>query len=170
MLTGNDITVTPEQAWLHGTNLRKAEKKAPEVVRAWLASQVARLVQFMDMNKTINTDEELQFCCRTIIRDHPTLKLEEIVACFDMIKAGKFGKMFERLKAPEILCYLRDYEGTVRADIMENRREMDKHHERTMRQLPWAKALQNFMPEEDDDTEPARIKEGVGQRLKKRIG
>ena len=168
LLTGNAIQVSPEQAWTSGSNLRSTERKAPEVVRAWLASQVYNLVKFMDMNKTISTDEELQFCCRQILSDHPTLKLEEIVVCFDMIKAGKFGKMYERFKAPELLQCLREYEGEVRTPILENQRHMEKQEDKSP-QMPWMEKVVNNLPEPGPD-EPATIKEGVGARLKKTLG
>lgn len=43
-----------------------------------------------------------------------------------MIRQGKFGKLFERLKTAEILECLRQYEGEVRAEIMERLHREEK--------------------------------------------
>jgi len=43
-----------------------------------------------------------------------------------MIRQGKFGKLFERLKTAEILECIRQYEGEVRAEIMERLHREEK--------------------------------------------
>ena len=35
-----------------------------------------------------------------------------------MVRQGKFGKLFERLKSAEILEFIRQYEGEVRTEVM----------------------------------------------------
>jgi len=55
------------------------------------------------------------------------MKVEEIALVFKMIKQGKFGKLYERLKTAEILEIMMKYEGDVRAELLER-----KHKEQTI--------------------------------------
>lgn len=114
------------QAWDEGTNIKVALSVAPEIVRAWIVAEVGRLIKDMNCKTTIGTDEELMFCCRAIIDDHPTLRLEEIKIIFDWVRKGKFGKLFERLKTAEILGFIENYCGETRAQILEDRVRAEK--------------------------------------------
>lgn len=133
-------------------------------------SEVSRLCKEISAKATISNDEELIFCVRSIFEEHPTLKLEEIRTCFDMVRKGKFGKLYERLKTPEILDFLRRYEGEVRTEIMER----DAHQT----QVNWNKKMQETIAESavadvlrNVDVEPAKRVEGhgVGSRLRKKL-
>ena len=133
-------------------------------------SEVSRLCKEISAKTTISNDEELIFCVRAIFDDHPTLKLEEIRACFDMVRKGKFGKLYERLKTPEILDFLRRYEGEVRTEIMER----DAHQ----MQVDWNQKMQLQISESavtevlrNVEFKPAERVEGhgVGSRLRKRL-
>jgi hypothetical protein len=165
--------VKPREAWTEGTNIKLALKHNPEVVRGWIMSEVGRLIKDVDANKTISSDEELQFCCRSIIDEHPTLKLEELRACFNMVRQGKFGKLFERLKAAEILEFIRQYEGEVRTEVMKRLREEERNQrfektETKIEPLNLAKRLADVL--NDDTPLPKRKREGLGSRLKKKFG
>jgi len=118
--------ITPADAWTKGTNIQVALKTHPAVCRGWIMSEVGRLCKDIDATKTLSSDEEMRFTCRAIIEEHPTITLEEIKVCFDMIRMGKFGKLYGRLKSAEILECLRRYEGEVRTDIMEAKRQAEK--------------------------------------------
>lgn len=120
------IPDTPEQAFYEGHKLPETYKLYPVETRAWLVMEVTKLCKEKDMNKTLKSDEEIAFCCRAIYKEHPTMTLEEIRMAFDMIRMGKFGKMFERLQTAEILEALRTYEAEVRANMMEQRHERTK--------------------------------------------
>lgn len=110
------------------------------------------------------------FCCRSIIEEHPTLKLEEIRVCFDMIRKGKYGKMFERFKTPEILVCLETYQGETRAEILEKRAKVEKHEatERTDQALQPLGLVELYDKMQTKDHVPK--KEGIGTRLKKKNG
>jgi hypothetical protein len=120
----------------------------------------------MDMNKTISTNEELDFVCRTIIEDFPALKLEEIRLAFDAIRKGRVN-LYERLKGPEILKALYDYEGDVRAPILEDLNRMSREAGR-MKTLPdWMTRMKDWMPEDTDA--PEAKGHGLGSRLRKHL-
>ena len=89
-------------------------------------AEVAKLIKDIDANKTLSSNDEIKFCCRSILDDHPSIKVEEVRACFNMIRQGKFGKLFERLKTAEILDALRRYEGEVRTEIMEHQIKIEQ--------------------------------------------
>ena len=76
VLTDNSLRIKPREAWAEGTNIRTAVKHNPEIVRGWIMAEVGRLIKDVDANKTISSNEELQFCCRSILEEHPTLNLK----------------------------------------------------------------------------------------------
>tara|TARA_R110002167_G_scaffold73033_1_gene204917 strand:- start:11951 stop:12364 length:414 start_codon:yes stop_codon:yes gene_type:complete len=132
-------------------------------------SEVGRLIKELDMKTTINSDEELIFCVNSIIEEHPTIKLEELRACFNMIRMGKFGKLYERLKTPEILDCLCRYEGEVRVLIMEKKMHEQKFtkQEETVEAIG-ASGLKDVVDKMVID--PIESKgEGIGTRLRKKL-
>ena len=121
------------------------------------------------MKKTISSDDEMEFVCRTIIEDFPALKLEELRLAFDNIRKGRVD-LYERLKGPEILKALYDYEGDVRAPILEELNSLQKKSERSLHQLDWFKRAGQWVAEQPKNEEKATIKEGIGTRLRKKYG
>lgn len=130
-------------------------------------AEVGRLIKEVDANKTLSTDEEIQFCCRSILEEHPTLKLEEIRVCFVMIRQGKFGKLFERLKTAEILDCLRKYEGEVRTEVMESlHRKRKSESFDTIKRSKDYKPLGEFLKDVLNEPTPDRSFDRLGTRLK----
>lgn len=172
LITGETRAVTAAAAWTQGTNLLSAIKHHPKEMRLWLMVEVGKLCRDIDANKTLQSDEELQFCCRSILEEFPAIKVEEVRLCFDMIRQGKMGKLYERLKTPEIMEALRKYEGDVRAPIMEREQHNAKHlHVELLK-----KAL-GGVKEVREAVDKLKIVEhekphgsGLGQRVKKRLG
>lgn len=170
LITDNKTLVKPIEAWERGTNIQTAVKHNPKIVRGWIMAEVGRLIKEVDANKTLSTDEELQFCCRSILEEHPTLKLEEIRVCFVMIRQGKFGKLFERLKTAEILECLRKYEGEVRTEVMESihRKRKSESFEPIERTKDY-KPLGEFLKDVLNEPTPDRDFDRAGARLKNRM-
>lgn len=129
------------------------------------------MVKEIDANKTLSSNEEIEFCCRSIIEEHPTLKLDEIYVAFNMIRQGKFGKLYERLKSAEILDCLRRYESDVRSPILERDAEMKRkeflqssdYSQVVLEPLGLAGIFDNLAKSETE------VKgEGIGSRLRKK--
>lgn len=170
LLADSALMPTPSQAWHEGTNIRSAHNKSPDLIRGWLMSEVGRLCKEMNCKTTISTSDELVFCCRSIMDDHPTLKMEEVRTCFNMIRQGKFGKFYERLKVAELLECLRRYEGEVRTEIMER----DVHQQKVQHKQDMVNRLDNIQAGEvlkGLEFEPTKPAEGhgVGSRLRERM-
>lgn len=170
MLKDSSIALSPAQAWEGGTNIQQAIKIAPEIVRGWIVSEVGRMIKELNYKVTIQSDEELMFCCRSIIDEHPTLKLEEIRVCFDMIRKGKYGKMYERFKTPEILSCLATYQGETRAEMLERKVAEDQqqkiaHADELLEPLGLVELYDKLQVKDHVPT-----KEGIGTRLKKKNG
>ena len=141
------------------------------MVRGWLMAEIGRLIKELDTNKTIAGDDELIFCCNAIVEEHPTIKLEEIRACLRMGSKGKFGKLYERLKTPEILEFICKYEGEVRTEIME-RYHTEKKHDWEVSDLHRSsdyKPLGEFLKDVLDEPTPEREFDRSGARLKKKM-
>jgi hypothetical protein len=138
------------------------------MIRGWVMAEVGRLCKEISAKTTITSDEEMIFCVKSIFEDHPTLKVEEIRACFDMVRKGKFGKLYERLKTPEILDFLRRYEGEIRVEILE-RVVHDTQHEK--KQETAKRIGESSLREIIEDIEPTEYEpvkgHGVGSRLRK---
>jgi hypothetical protein len=170
LLKDNLVSVTPEDAWNNGTNIRTAMKESPAMIRGWVMAEVGRLCKEMSMKTTISSDEELIFCVRSIIEEHPTIKIEEIRACFDMIRKGKFGKLYERLKTPEILEFLRRYEGEVRCDIIERQLQNERHgYEREARERIGESRVSEIVKQLPDAPMEKVEGHGIGSRLRRRL-
>lgn len=168
LLKDNVVAVTPEDAWNNGTNILTAMKESPSMIRGWVMAEVGRLCKELSMAATINSDEELIFCVRSIIEEHPTLKIEEIRACFDMIRKGKFGKLYNRLKTPEILEFLRRYEGEVRCAILERQLQNQRYeHEREARERIGESKISDIVKELPDTPMQSVEGHGIGSRLRK---
>lgn len=147
----------------------KIDKQHEQAVRLWIVTEVGKLVRDIDANKTLQSDEELTFCCRSIIDDFPTLKIEEIRACFDMIRQGKFGKLYERLKTPEIMDALRWYESEVRSPILERQMHNEKHEHKEILRETLTQVVKDTNLVDSVSTQPVK-REGVGTRLRKHLG
>jgi hypothetical protein len=165
LLKDNTVSITPQEAFEQGTNIKKALAVAPDMVRGWIVSEVGRLIKDMDMKTTISSNEELMFCCRSIIEERPALTLEEIRVVFDMVRKGKFGKLYERLKTAEILGFFEKYAGTTRAAMLEERnRNRQYQHEVEARE-----ALQRIDAGKlaDSVRDHTPTPQGLGTRLRK---
>jgi hypothetical protein len=137
LLKTDNFPTRPSEAFYDGTSLQAAVKEYPSLVRGWMLAEVGKLCKDMDMSKTLKSDEEIQFCCRSIIEDHPTVTLQEMRLCFNMVRQGKFGKLYERLKTAEILDCLRNYESEIRTQVIEDRisKQRSEMFERSERKL-----------------------------------
>ena len=167
LLTGESVRLTPAIAWQQGTNLCKAYRQKPSVITGWVMSEIGRLCKEIDAKTTISTNEEIMFCTNAILDDFPTLKLEELRACFDMIRKGKFGKLYERLKTPEILEFLCRYEAEQRTPILEQQIHQQKiEHQKAVTDTLLASPIKEVVKNLEDNSKPTQW-EGIGSRLKK---
>lgn len=170
LLKDNLVSVTPEDAWKNGTTMQAAIADSPAMIRGWLMAEVGRLCKDMSMKTTISSDEELIFCVKSIIEEHPSIRIEEVRVCFDMIRKGKFGKLFERLKTAEILKFLREYEGTVRCDVMDRLREQERHeYQQEARERIGASRVSDIVNQLPDAPREKVDGHGVGSRLRKNL-
>ena len=126
LLQTGEFPTKPSEAFYGGVNLQKAIKEMPSLVRGWMLAEVGRLCKDIDETKTLKSDEEITFCCKSIIEDHPTITLQEVRLAFNMVRQGKFGKLYGRLKTAEILEFLRRYEAEVRTEAIESRMQEER--------------------------------------------
>jgi hypothetical protein len=111
-------SITPVIAWESGTNVRTAMKDDPQLTFSTLTALLMDAVSYLDMNKTLRDENDFIHAVRNLIDDFPVMKLEEWKVIMDRLKAGKYGKMYERLKLPELSEIFMQYEGE-RAEMME---------------------------------------------------
>mgnify|MGYP003639034051 FL=1 len=87
-----------------------------------------------------------------------------------MIRQGKFGKLFERLKTAEILECLRNYEGEVRAEIMERLHREEKGEQfKPIEKGEFSPNLSELLKDVLDEAKQAHDFDRIGTRLKKRL-
>jgi hypothetical protein len=87
---------------------------------------VHNTVKFVDAKKTLD-EAGMILTAEAIVRENPTLTLEEILLTCQGMCLGKFGKFYERLKAQEFLECLNQTEAN-RADFLE---QMHRHKDIT---------------------------------------
>lgn len=115
------------------TNIRKAVRLAPNMVRGWLVAQIASLCKFVDATKTISTEDELVETARALIEEFPAFTLSEFHAVFDGIKRDRFGPMYGRLKLGELMQCCRKWEEDRAEQVLERRHrpEYDPHERKS---------------------------------------
>ena len=87
-----------------------------------------------------------------------------------MIRQGKFGKLFERLKTAEILACLRNYEGEVRAEIIERLHREEKGEQfKPIERGEFSPKLSELLKDVLDEAKQAHDFDRIGTRLKKRL-
>lgn len=96
------VTLNPVQAWQQGTNVRTAMKCDEVTTFAALYAITKDMLDYLEMNKTLRTQEEIQHAVSVLLNEFPAYKLEEWKIVMDRFKAGYYGNMFERLKLPEL--------------------------------------------------------------------
>jgi len=116
-------TLNPVEAWHQGTNVRTAMKCDEVTTFAALYAITKDMLDYLEMNKTLRTQEEIQHAVSVLLNEFPAYKLEEWKIVMDRFKAGYFGNMFERLKLPELREAFLKY-ADERSIMMEN-----KYHE-----------------------------------------
>lgn len=112
--------MTPAEAWDEGTNIRTAIRHEPEQTRAAIITLIKSTVDFIDAKKTLRNVDDIILTAQAIEHDHPTLKLEELALVARDMKAGRFGKFYERLKTAEFLDCICQFEGQ-RAEHLERK-------------------------------------------------
>jgi hypothetical protein len=138
----------------------------PTLVRGWMLAEVGRLCKDIDETKTLKSDEEITFCCKSIIEDHPTITLQEVRLAFNMVRQGKFGKLYGRLKTAEILEFLRRYEAEVRTEAIERRMQ----EERSKRLETAERKLEPLGLKDLVKDSPPPTPKGLGTRIRESWG
>lgn len=90
----------------------------PKLTFATLTALVLDTVQYLEMNKTFRNEEDVIHAVKYLSEEFPAMKLEEWKIIMDRLKSGKYGKMYERLKLPEMVEVFKLFEGE-RAEMME---------------------------------------------------
>ena len=112
--------ITAAEAW-NGTNVRAALKTEHAAnVRGALLKMLFTTVKFLDCKKTLSNDDEVLFTFESLVADFPVFKITEWKYVTDGMKAGKYGKYYERLKASEFREAFITYESEERSKILES--------------------------------------------------
>lgn len=122
--------VSHEQSFTAGTSLQTAVRYQPEETRMAVVRLITETVRFIDAKKTLTTPEEVLFTADAILSNNPTTTIEELRLTCDRMKAGQFGKFYERLKTAEFLDCLNQTEA-ARCDFLERRHQQQAVPDRT---------------------------------------
>ena len=113
------------------------------------------MVQYLDCNKTFRNEEDIIYAVKQLSEMFPVMKLEEWKVIMDRLKAGHYGKLYERLKLPELVEIFKKYEGE-RAEMRERQYNQSKNDNEP--KFPdWQKAVIKKraddlkLPEDDTD-------------------
>jgi hypothetical protein len=113
------------EAWEQGFNVREAFKKEPKLVHIALTALLKDAVDYLELNKSFRHEGDYIDAVAYLIEQFPVMKLEEWKVITQRLKAGYYGKMYERLKLPELVEIFQQHEGE-RAEMMEKNIRRDK--------------------------------------------
>jgi len=120
------MSLTPSDAWHHGYNIRAAMKYEPRVTHVALMTLLKDAIEYLDFKKTISGTQNFIDAVDYLVEHFPVMKIEEWKVIMTRLKAGHYGKMFERLKLPELVEIFQQFEGE-RAEMMERNIKRDKN-------------------------------------------
>ena len=118
-------TIEPSVAWHAGTNIRTAMRHDAKTTFTALTALLFDAVSYLDMNKTLRNEDDVIHAVKHLSEQFPAMKLEEWKVICDRLKMGHYGKMYERLKLPELIEVFQQYEGE-RAEMMERDHQRQK--------------------------------------------
>jgi len=121
---GPPVQLTPEEAWIGGTNIQTAIRYEPQLTRAFLVSELGSLCKIVSAGTTISDSQEMAEVVRALIEEFPTFKLEEFTSVFKLISRGKW-KLFNRLKLDTLMDCCKDWEKTRAETILERSHRPD---------------------------------------------
>tara|TARA_R110002012_G_scaffold197522_2_gene366071 strand:+ start:2056 stop:2511 length:456 start_codon:yes stop_codon:yes gene_type:complete len=93
-------------------------KHEPKLTHVALMALLKDAVEYLDFNKTITGTQNFIDAVDYLVEQFPVMKIEEWKVIMVRLKSGYYGKMYERLKLPEIVEFFQQYEGE-RAEMME---------------------------------------------------
>ena len=92
-------------------------------------------VDYLDMNKSFRHEGDYIEAVSYLIKEFPAMKLEEWKIITQNLKAGKYGKMYERLKLPELVEIFQAFEGE-RAERRERDIKQEKNNDEILNDKP----------------------------------
>ena len=122
-------TLSPSEAWHTGTNIQTAMRHEPKLTFSTLVALLMDAVAYLDMNKTLRNEEDFIHAVKHLSDQFPVMKLEEWKVICDRLKTGHYGKLYERLKLPELVDIFKQYEGE-RAERRDEQFSQDKQTQR----------------------------------------
>lgn len=100
---------TSATSFEHGLVLQTASKLDSGKTRLLLITELERLVRAVNATRSFQSQEDLQDAVDDIIEIFPSLKVEEILVAFKMIRQGKF-ELFGNLTTNTLIKCLHKYE------------------------------------------------------------
>jgi hypothetical protein len=99
-------------------------------VQAILTKLVQDLVSFFNVGKTMN-DHQCAETVRLVLAEYYYLNLADLKLCFDRLKAGKYGKSYDRIDGQIILMALGEYaRGRLEAaEILSQEQHRQRHQD-----------------------------------------
>ena len=119
--------LTPERAWIEGTNVLVAYREAPAKTEACLIILLKETLTYLDYNKSIKADRDILDAVHHLRDTFPAMKLEEWAIIMHRLKTGEYRPGYERLKLPELCDIFQQYEGERAAVREGNWNELKKH-------------------------------------------
>lgn len=116
------MALQPLQAQAEGTNLVTACKT--KEFRVYFLGRLMQMSDRVDCTRRFTTTEEYIDCVEEILAAVPALTVEEVELVFRKFERGDI-ETYGRLKTPDILKALLEYDGTTACDVRERRHTMD---------------------------------------------
>lgn len=105
--TIDEVIASPNKA-LSGIKRDLGPVNGPIYVQAFLTTAVNDLIDFFNLGKSMSAEQVIQ-TVNYILMDFWMLKPEDFKLCFDNIKRGKYGQLYNRIDGAVILDCLTTY-------------------------------------------------------------
>ncbi len=119
LTTGSNVEIFKHVASLtvetaqKGEQLSKLKRENEDAAVAALSVAITNLNDSINIGSKMNEVQILETAI-AILSEYWTLKIDEVLNCFKMVKAGKMGKIYG-LDQPTIMGYLNTYDTEIKA-------------------------------------------------------
>lgn len=136
LLQNDRMALDPLTAQGDGTSVQAA-KRLP-ALKLYLLARLIKLSERLDMGTRMRRQEEYQECIDRILDEVPALTIEEVELVFRDLERGRIP-LYNRLKMPEVLAALLEYDRNQAIEVREQRmqRPKDDKPRLSQQQQPW---------------------------------
>ena len=100
---------------------------------------IADLVLYYNVGKSMNPGQ-IETTARLILQEYKNYRPEHLKICFDRIKLGRYGKIYDRIDGGVIMDFIKEFDLEMEQEIMMER-ENESQRNKELMKTPFSSAL-----------------------------